>query len=112
MDAQPDLFDTGACLPLSVNAQASNFGFLFLRVRYSARMNKALPVRFAVVGISLLLGINSAHAHRAGEEMAEAANKFLSSLNTDQTAKATFPVKSDERLNWHFIPKDRNGLPF
>jgi hypothetical protein len=89
-----------------------NFGFLFHPVRYSGRMNKAIHIRFAVIGISLLLGITCAQAHRAGEEMADAATKFLSSLKPEQSAKASFPVKGDERLNWHFIPKDRNGLPF
>jgi hypothetical protein len=49
-------------------------------------------------------------AHVAGEEMATAAKKFLDSLRPEQRAKAVFELKSDERLNWHFIPKVRNGL--
>ena len=44
--------------------------------------------------------------------MAEAASKFLAALKPAQSAKVTFPLKGEERLNWHFIPKDRNGLPF
>ena len=47
----------------------------------------------------------------ATEEMVAAANKFLGSLDAVQKAKATFELKSDERLNWHFIPKARKGLP-
>jgi hypothetical protein len=49
-------------------------------------------------------------AHIAGDEMAGAANKFLSALDGDQKAKASFDFKSDERQNWHFIPKERKGL--
>ena len=49
-------------------------------------------------------------AHVAGEEMAAAANKLLDSLTPDQRAKATFELKSEERQNWHFIPKVRKGL--
>ena len=49
-------------------------------------------------------------AHVAGEEMAAAANKFLESLRPEQRAKASFDLKSDERLDWHFIPKVRKGL--
>src|SRR4051812_31092108 len=49
-------------------------------------------------------------AHIAGDEMADAANKFLASLDGDQKAKAVFEFKNDERLNWHFIPKERKGL--
>ena len=46
-----------------------------------------------------------------GEEIASAANTFLAALKSEQTAKATFEFKNDERLNWHFIPKERKGLP-
>lgn len=42
--------------------------------------------------------------------MAAAANKFLAALDGDQKAKATFEFKSDERQNWHFVPKDRKGI--
>jgi hypothetical protein len=58
----------------------------------------------------LLTAAVACHAHRAGEEMAAAANKFLDSLSAEQRAKATFEFKSDERQNWHFIPKVRQGL--
>jgi len=51
-----------------------------------------------------------ARAHVAAEEMAAAAGKFLDALTPEQRAKATFDLKSDERQNWHFIPKVRNGL--
>lgn len=44
--------------------------------------------------------------------MADAAKKFVTNLNGDQKQKAAFPLKDEERLNWHFIPKDRKGLPF
>ncbi|MDX1950897.1 MAG: DUF3500 domain-containing protein [Verrucomicrobiota bacterium] len=51
-------------------------------------------------------------AHSAAEEMAESANHFLAALTTEQREKAVFPLASDERLNWHFIPKERKGLSF
>jgi hypothetical protein len=49
-------------------------------------------------------------AHVAGEEMAAAANKFLDSLTAEQRQKATFEFKNEERSNWFFIPKVRQGL--
>lgn len=55
--------------------------------------------------------VPAARAHLAAEEMAEAADKFLTSLDDAQRARAEFPFNDDERRNWHFIPKDRNGLP-
>jgi hypothetical protein len=56
----------------------------------------------------------SAFAHDANVEMAKAANAFLASLTPEEKAKATFPFESDtkgERVNWHFIPRERKGLP-
>ena len=41
----------------------------------------------------------------------ETANRFLAALDSEQRAKATFEFSSDERMNWHFIPKERKGLP-
>jgi hypothetical protein len=59
----------------------------------------------------LLLITPAAHAHSAAEEMVEAANNFLAALNDEQKAQATFNWKEEERLNWHFIPRARKGLP-
>ncbi len=47
----------------------------------------------------------------AASLMAECANRFLAALDADQRGKATFPFDTDERMNWHFIPKERKGLP-
>ncbi len=73
-------------------------------------MNRA----FFHIGLLLLCGFlatSRLHADEAAAEMAEAARGFLSSLKEDQRAAASFALKSDERLNWHFIPRDRKGLP-
>jgi hypothetical protein len=64
---------------------------------------------------ALLLALaSSAFAHDANVEMAKAANAFLASLTPEQKTQATFPFESDangERVNWHFIPRERKGLP-
>ncbi len=52
-----------------------------------------------------------AWAHTAPEEMAEAASNLLAALTPAQIEKATFDLKNEERLNWHFIPRVRKGLP-
>jgi hypothetical protein len=43
--------------------------------------------------------------------MNEAAKAFLASLSSEQSAKVVFPFDSEERFNWHFIPRERKGLP-
>ena len=49
------------------------------------------------------------HVH-AASLMTETAGRFLAALSPEQRAKATFQFSDDERLNWHFIPKVRQGL--
>lgn len=51
-------------------------------------------------------------AHSPAEEMSEAATHLLAALNSEQKAKCSFELSSDERKNWHFIPKARKGLTF
>src|ERR1700739_906050 len=68
----------------------------------------------ALLGAGVL---GSGHGHagqihpHAASRMTECANRFLAALDANQRGKATFPFESDERLNWHFIPKERKGLP-
>lgn len=47
----------------------------------------------------------------SGKGMAEAAAAFLASLKPEQAAQAQFGYDDAERLNWHFIPRPRKGLP-
>ena len=43
--------------------------------------------------------------------MAETARAFLASLDPEQRARATFQFQDEERFDWHYIPKERKGLP-
>jgi hypothetical protein len=53
-----------------------------------------------------------AHPHAPAEAMAEAAQNFLAALTPEQRQKATFDLNDAERVNWHFVPRERKGLPF
>ena len=44
--------------------------------------------------------------------MVEGASIFLASLTVEQQAQALFSAASEERLNWHYIPRERKGLSF
>src|SRR5438046_6066100 len=61
-----------------------------------------------VVALALWAG---AYVEQTGSRMAVAADRFLASLSKDQAAKATYPFDSSARLDWHFIPRPRKGLP-
>ena len=43
--------------------------------------------------------------------MEEAAQAFLDLLDDETRALAHRPFDDDERFNWHFVPRQRNGLP-
>lgn len=46
------------------------------------------------------------------ESAVEGTTEFLTLLSDDQREKAVMPYGSEERVGWHFIPKDlRKGLP-
>lgn len=49
---------------------------------------------------------------KVATEMAAAANTLIAGLDEKQSEKALFPFENPERENWHFIPKNRLGLPF
>src|SRR5829696_3060822 len=60
--------------------------------------------------ICLALFVSHARAHEAAQEMMNTANPFLTALTPEAKAKAVFPFASEERENWHFIPRERKGL--
>jgi hypothetical protein len=53
----------------------------------------------------------AARAHDAGTQMSAIARVFLAALSPEQKAKACFEFAGEERENWHFIPRERKGLP-
>jgi len=42
--------------------------------------------------------------------MTSAAKAYLSALPPELRARSTFPMDSDERQNWHFVPLERKGV--
>jgi hypothetical protein len=61
--------------------------------------------------LPLLVVPTGARESDVARGMREAAATFLAALDEGQRAKATFEFGSDERLNWHFVPRERKGLP-
>lgn len=64
----------------------------------------------AAMGV-LLLAKSQEKQPPSGKAMADAAEGFLKTLPEEQRKQATFAYDSDERLNWHFIPRARKGVP-
>lgn len=43
--------------------------------------------------------------------MLKAAKTLTATLDATQLAKIRWPFDSEERFNWHFVPRERKGLP-
>lgn len=59
---------------------------------------------------ALLLG-NAEREVESGTAMTRAVQHFLKTLNDAERKQASFAYDDEERLNWHFIPRERRGLP-
>ncbi len=69
---------------------------------------KVLPCR--LLCLLLLTTALPTWAHTVADEMAEAAQTLTATLTPEQKSRVQFDFASDERLNWHFIPRVRKGL--
>jgi hypothetical protein len=70
------------------------------------------PARLAALLFCVVVSAFAHPEHVPGQEMTAAANAWLTSLDEAQRKQAVYPLADDERENWHFIPKTRNGIPF
>ena len=70
------------------------------------------PTRRTVLAAAALLPFGSASAQTvdAAQRIADAANRFLLSLDEAQRRKAMIAFDSDNRLDWHYVPRSRPGL--
>jgi hypothetical protein len=64
-----------------------------------------------LVGLLVEPVLESAPKGNAATGMSEAADALLASLSPEQRSAIHFPFADTERLNWHFIPRQRRGLP-
>ena len=76
-------------------------------MKVSARL---VPLAFVVLAI--VTAGAATMQDKAGQtaSMAAAAQAFLDTLTPEQRAAATFPFNSDDRFDWHYIPRERKGV--
>jgi uncharacterized protein DUF3500 len=72
---------------------------------------KQLLVRLAALSLGAILLTSAYYRINSSTVMVKAARHFLDSLSPEERAKVTFSFQDEERLNWHFIPRERKGLP-
>jgi len=70
-----------------------------------------LTRRTVLAAVALLpFGTASAQTVDAAQRIADAANRFLISLDEGQRQKVMIAFDSANRLDWHYIPRSRPGL--
>ena len=76
-------------------------------MKVSARL-----VPLAVVVLAMVTAGAATMQDKAGRTaaMAAAAQAFLDALTPEQRAAATFAFASDDRFDWHYIPRERKGV--
>ena len=72
---------------------------------------KSLLAASVLVAMAALLSANFQAEPPSGAKMTTAAKAFLGTLTAEQKKQSSFAFDDKERLNWHFIPRPRNGLP-
>ena len=70
-------------------------------------MRRTSPLFVMFVGAAVMA---VAQSQRQPTPMHVAAKAFLATLDDAQRAKATFAFNSEERFNWHFVPRERKGV--
>ena len=72
------------------------------------------PRRRIVLAAATFLPFGGASAQTvdAGQRIAEAAMRFLSRLDDGQRQQVLIAFEADNRLDWHYIPRSRQGLTF
>jgi hypothetical protein len=72
---------------------------------------KQTSLRLMLITLCAMALTAAYHRTKSSVAMETAANNFLAMLSPEQKAKATFAMDDKERLNWHFVPRERKGLP-
>ncbi len=68
-------------------------------------------LRLFAAGMAMVLLTSAYYRIHSASLMSEAAQHFLASLTPEQRSKAVFPFEDNERFDWHYIPRERKGLP-
>ena len=63
-----------------------------------------------LTGYLVAAGVNAQTPIELTQQMLDVSTRFLSSLDPEQQNIAQYAFEDEERLNWHFIPRDRKGV--
>lgn len=73
---------------------------------------RGTPLRLSLAGVTIGLLLTAYERIPSAEIMSEASQALAASLEESQRAKLQAAFDDPERFNWHYIPRERKGLPF
>lgn len=91
---------------------ARSFAILPTKIRPACRLERrtSMIASAAALVFAAATAVSPAFAHAPEKEMATAANAIVATLSAEQRAKAVIPFTEPERMNWHYVPRARQGL--
>lgn len=76
----------------------------------------AIVVGLLCCGLIIFTGFQYRHAQikeeNAREDMLSSVQAFLNTLDEPLREQAIYPLDDEERFNWHYVPRERKGVPF
>lgn len=88
--------------PSAIISFANNFRNYFLK---RSIMRRCIHLLVALCSVWQV-------AQAQNNTLSAKANYFLGLLDDTQRSKACYEFSDEERYNWHFVPRDRNGISF
>ena len=79
---------------------------------HSCRFKHHLFALFLIFSFGLTNAFGQDARIELNQRMVNVTNNFLDSLTRFQHNRSVFAFDDEERLNWHFIPRERNGAVF
>ena len=77
------------------------------------KLRRFLDGLFALAFVATFaLAAPAVEKDEAAADMTEGAGQLLRSLTPELKSQVSLPFDSDERFNWHYVPRDRKGVPF
>jgi hypothetical protein len=68
-------------------------------------------IRLLASGMGMLLLTSAFYRIHSAALMSESAQHFIASLTPEQRSRTVFRFEDNERFDWHYIPRERKGLP-
>src|SRR5688572_23170230 len=73
-------------------------------------VNRTLAIRAFSAAACVALSFAAATDGGGDEGMRKAARELATALSAEQRARAVFPNDAPQRLDWHYVPRERAGV--